>query len=743
VPEEVPKLRPWGPFPGRFRGERRHSLCHERRFTRFDREQIWLVLSRGMLIPRGPMLPNRAGAVADPGMQSSDLAVRHDRNESGGAAPPRAASYRWLWGAAVLILTADSLALSALQATVSTRGRFVASNALPPRERDLWLWVLLGVSVACALACMVFAILKRANAGDKILRAARVVAPLLLAWSFPSLLIRGPWRDVELRYLIFLGTVLLCLEPLLRVSLSELGTINERLRALTERAPQLLRRWAPRGLVLAAIIYYAIRVSQLTLLSHERLATTTSDLGEFDNLFFNALYGHPYRAPAMTGDLADWSALKIHAEFVLYVLLPFYALAPGPAALLVIQSTAIALTAVPVYLLAAARVGRPVAVILAGGLLLLPAVERPNFYDFHFPPFGMLFATWALYFADRVVRGNGDVRQKDRAGLFGLLVFFVLALLSREEMAVGLAMLGIIMTVARPESAKLGLVLAGGAVTYFLVMKFVVMPSFGAIWLDSIYDDLKAQGGSGVRAVAATVLTNPAYVFQQLLTEECLLYVLHLSVPLAFLWWRRVWLLLAAVPGILFTLLVTNRDPLRQISFQYAYFWIPYVVAASVYGLAYLRQKSREHFIAAGITLLFGVICASYQFGALLGNKSIIGGFGSKQLFITENERARFAQLRELTRQIPKHASVGATEHEGPHVSTRVDFFSLKLSFGDPDYLLLGRIRSGGETDRVKQALRSRLYGLQARSGEFTLLRRGADPSGNAALLRSLLPREK
>src|SRR5690606_38195243 len=102
---------------------------------------------------------------------------------------------------------------------------------------------------------------------------------------------------------------------------------------------------------------YIWRIGQLTVISHIKLATSSSDLAEYDNLFFNALHGRPFRAPAIAGHLENWSALQGHAEFGLYLLLPFYAIAPGAKALLWIQTVLVGLTAIPIFLLGRLRLG--------------------------------------------------------------------------------------------------------------------------------------------------------------------------------------------------------------------------------------------------------------------------------------------------------------------------------------------------------------------------------------------------
>jgi hypothetical protein len=95
------------------------------------------------------------------------------------------------------------------------------------------------------------------------------------------------------------------------------------------RLPRRLLGGVPLVLTATLAIAYAYRVGVLTNVSHLKMATMSSDLAEYDNLFFNALHGHPFRSPAIAGHLEDFSTLQGHAEFGLYLLLPFYAISPG------------------------------------------------------------------------------------------------------------------------------------------------------------------------------------------------------------------------------------------------------------------------------------------------------------------------------------------------------------------------------------------------------------------------------
>jgi uncharacterized membrane protein len=647
---------------------------------------------------------------------------------------------RYLRAALVLFLAGASFCLAVAQLYWSAPvAALVGGNAVELRAR----LVALGASALCGLTVAASAFwLNPAPRGDarhlnRFERASRLASPALVASLIPGLFARGAWDGREVMYLTTVGVVCLLLERCLRPALTEVAQYWTAFAAWLGRLPLAVRGALPLGVVLGFVGYYFVVIGNYTLISHECMATMSSDLAEFDNLFFNALHGHPFRAPAIEGDLDDWSALKVHAEFGLYLLLPFYALSPGPEALLLIQTGLVALTAIPVYLLAARRVGRAAGVVFATVLLLLPIVQRPNFYDFHFTPLGMFLVAWVLYFLDGYLAARRD-RSSRRWGI-GLALAFGAALLAREDVSIGLAVLGAFVALSG-QHVRLGLGMAAISAGYFVIVKFWLMPRFGTMWFDTIYQDLMAPGATGFGAVILTLLSNPVFVLRSLLVEDKLLYVLHMTVPLLALWLRRPFLLLAAVPGFVSTLLVTNRPPMYQSSFQYTYLWVPYVVGASIVAVSQLAStknaaKRWAWRTAAVVGMGLAATASSFQYGAFFGSKSILGGFGVKAFETSEAERRRLQQLRELVSRIPPSASVAATEAEGPHVSTRLVMYSLKFTLGHaPDYLVVGAVRPGGEQEHLRQALGSGEYGVVHREGPFFLLQRGADTSRNKEL---------
>lgn len=549
----------------------------------------------------------------------------------------------------------------------------------------------------------------------------RLFSPLVAVAFLPLLFVRKVWENHEIAYLVYLMAVGAGLERLIRNAIAT-GAGNA-----TSREPERkfgLGDWVGLTIVLGLSAYYVARIGTLTTIAHERMLTSSSDLAEYDNLFWNALHGHPFRSPAIAAHLKDWSSLQGHAEFCLYLLLPFYAIAPGATALLWIQTILVGGTAIPVYLLARRRLGALAGVAFAIAMLGMPAVQQPNFYDFHFTAAALFFVAWLLNFLDALAR-----RPTERLLRIGVYIAMACALSCREDVSLGIISLGAFLMI-RNVLFREGAWLTGIGLAYFFGVKFGLMPLFGTWWFDDQYKDLKAPGAGGFGSVILTLLSHQAFVIQKLLVEPKLLYFLHMLAPVFALWLRRPILWMAILPAFVSTLLVTNRPPLFQASFQYTYLWVAYVVGAAI--LAVKRKEAR----AVVFPLILLAVSLDYQKGVLWGGEKILGGFSSRTFEVSKSEAKRIEDLRKLVGQIPRDASVAATESEGPHVSARLVLFSLKFSLGrEPDYLLLSHL-SKSEADHLRPAVEAGQYGVIKTQGQFILAKRGADTSKNDALLR-------
>ncbi len=619
-----------------------------------------------------------------------------------------------------------SLAVAQLAAEEQTLVYLTLNKkALPARLFVIGLCWGIGALVA-ALACWWSTRAHRPAARMK--GVIHLFAPLVPAAFWPIIFVDQVWEGRELAYLAYLLVLGLCEERLLHPAIS---LIERRTRSWPVRqgitklrgAPWL--SWVTLGVAFCLGLYYLLHIGRLTNVSHFKFQTSSSDLAEYDNLFFNALSGHPFRAPAVATLMKDWSNLSNHCEPVLYLLLPFYAISPGAHALLWIQSGLIGFSAVPIYLLASARLGRAVGLAFAAAFLLMPVTQQPNFYDFHFTSAALFFISWLLYFVYRLKHA-----PEHRGLRVGVYVALLCSLLCREDIGIGTSVIGIFL-LFRGVLIRDAINIATFSAFYFISVKFALMPQFGTWWFDDMYGELKSEGAKGFSSIILTLLSNQAFVLRAIMNEPKALYLLHMTAPVLALWLRRPLLVLAVAPAMISSLLVTSRPPLFQSSFQYTYLWLGYTLAASI--LAVARERK---YATALVVLLLG-LSLDVQKGLLLGGERIMGGFSMKDLVVRPVDEKRMEQFRSITADIPKDAVVASTEREGPHLSSRPVFFSLKFSLGhDPEYLVVAHPGIRGEKDHIRAALESGKYGVIKTVGPYTLVKRGASTKKNGRLLR-------
>jgi uncharacterized membrane protein len=557
--------------------------------------------------------------------------------------------------------------------------------------------------------------------------------PLSLAIFVPVLFRWSAWTSLPNEVVLLMAALGLTLEPMLRTSLSSVPAWLQRFVAsVRERVPEGFHRWAPLCVVLLATVGYALFASYFTILHHRRIGTACFDLGQYDNMFYNATIGHPFKVPSLSGE-GDWQSLRGHAELGMYALLPFYAIKRGPETLLIMQSVALSTGAIALYLFGTRFVSRWTSMFVALAYVFYAPLHRANFYDFHMQPMAAVFIMWMLYF----LASNRNIP---------LWIFYVVALTAREDISIGLAVVGIFLMVVGFRF-RVGFVMTVVSLVYFVVLKFIVMPKFGSWWFADIYKDLQIAGSKGYGSIVETLVSNPAYVFKTLLTKEKLSYALILLMPVAFLPLRRLYLAMAVLPGFAFTLLTTGYNPTVSINFQYNAYWFPYVFPAAIIALRVLGGDTAApdgtpatstgpgaiRRRAALGAALFMSAATSYHFGALIQRNTFKSGFSKIEFKMTPAEHQRHLDLKELAATIPRRASVAATEHLAPHVSTRSSLYCFRNSIGIAEYVLVGNVDKSAKVSKaLKDMMTAGKLGVVGDKGGFVLLRRGANTARNA-----------
>jgi uncharacterized membrane protein len=620
------------------------------------------------------------------------------------------------------------LALGAIAASVAlaleqlagdwTRG-FVTGNALPQGGRGYLLAAMLGSAAAGVGAGVALWRVGRGAGAARLLRAARLAAPLVLAGLVPGLLAIDPWAHA-LVLALSLGAFLLAAEPLLRLAFGAGAELfGARARALADRVPPLVRRYGPAAVVVVAAVAYAVYMTFFTVRNHHKFGTYTWDLAHLDNEFWNDLHGRPFRN-TLAFRQESWGNVRNHFQPTIFALVPLYALWPRAEGLLALQALIIAAGAIPLYRFAARRLPRPTAALLAVAYLLYPPTHGAQFFDFHFQP---IAAAFLLAAADGLDGGHPR--------LFWL--FLALAIGCREDVSAGTAMIGLVLVLAgrrSPVPPRTAAAIFGVSVVYFVGIRFFVMRAAGSTGFADLYQGLLPAGEGTLVGLVKTLVTNPLFTLRTLLSAEKLRYLLQILAPLAFLPLRRPITALLLLPGCFFTILTTDYAPTVEIFFHYGGAFVAYVFAGSAIALAsvgagpdgLVRRR------AAAATLALGTLIATAAWGAFPPRHPLRSSYGWIDCRPpTPEERQRADDINALARIVPKDAIVAVSDREAPHLSNRRECWSLAGGFQGSDYILYTAVHPAPtELEQVAAAERAGYVRVAARSGLILLKRPGA-----------------
>jgi uncharacterized membrane protein len=360
-------------------------------------------------------------------------------------------------------------------------------------------------------------------------------------------------------------------------------TAGTRLRrfwqALQTPAGQRRLAWT---LVLALVFIDSVLVCQHSIARYQTYHADAFDLGNMNQAVWNTLHGHPFR---FTNRGLDWFGppirLGIHVEPILLLIAPFYLIHDGPETLIVIQNVAMALGAIPLFLLSLRRLpGLPLlGVAFAASYLLAPEFLGAALWDFHSVALAtplLILAIWAL--------------DAERYRTFAVAA--ILAALTKEDVALSLALLGVLIIVWRRRPA-LGMAVTLLSIAYALFCFVIVLPHFngGMSGGNNFWYRYSWLGGSAGAALK-NILANPllpltildanrfGYLGMLLRTGG------GLGIFMPALW-------LCALPELAVNILSAHIEQYSGF-FQYNAVILAYVMPASIYGVAALlvaRQR--------------------------------------------------------------------------------------------------------------------------------------------------------
>lgn len=423
-------------------------------------------------------------------------------------------------------------------------------------------------------------------------------------------------------------------------------------------------RWPE--LVLAAFVWVYVAVfATLTWRHHGAYGTFGFDMGIHDQgIWLTSRFTEPF----VTVRGMNYYGHHVNLVGLLYV--PFYWLGAGPRFLYLTETVALALGAVPLFLLARLRLRSGAwALVPAAAWLLHPSVEWINWWHWHPETMAITPLLFAWWYA---------VQRRWRA--FALCVG--LALLCKEDVALAVLMLGVVLLIVRPrrggadattpEAAErpprwAGVLTAVAGVGWFLVCTRLVIPAI--LGATPFYErQLFPEFGDSLGSVLWGIVTSPSKVASMVFDAGRLEYYVKLLAPFG---------MLAPVAGLPMLLIggpqvgvnvLSSLPGTYDIRFQYSAMVLVAVALASVEGLGWLR-RSRRRFVRwlglmAALAMALGAVAGNVAWSPSPLGREFDSGIWAKRV-------PRHAAFDQAVRMVPDGASVSASYYLIPHLTHR------------------------------------------------------------------------
>ena len=480
---------------------------------------------------------------------------------------------------------------------------------------------------------------------------------------------------------------------------------------------------------------YVVIFTHLAFEQHAALRTHRSDLGQIDLAIWNTSHGR-----FVAGIKQDFLSTRLtdHVEPIFIPVSAVFWLWDDVRAILLLQTLAVALGAIPLFALARSKLGGPLALGFAAAYFLNPALQSALLTEFHAIPLAVPFILWAFWAI--------EARHWWQFLAAALLVAAV-----KEEAALLAAGLGAwalwraLIQPTRGEGEKAlqqhnrGMIIGGAVMLitliWFVVATFIIVPAHGATvhhTAQSVYFERYGALGNSPLDIVRNLLLHPRLVWSVASEPARMQYLLGLFAAFGFLSLLGLDVLLISLPVLLANLL--SAYPAQYYGdFHYTAPLIPYFAVAAIYGahraVRFFHTTSLRPSMLTAALLIWLLGWSGYVYGQM-GRGPGGGAYES----VTVSEHARL--LPRFLTQIPTDAPVTATSALHPHLSHRrfIYRFPYGLQAQPPaqpaEWALLDVT---GDTDMAPGDLHDRVlemlagdWGVVDAADGYLLLRRGA-----------------
>lgn len=365
----------------------------------------------------------------------------------------------------------------------------------------------------------------------------------------------------------------------------------------------------PVFIVWILVALYMLLFLFITFWKYQHNLYDNLDLAIFNNTFFNTANGDWFRAT-----IHPTSYLGDHFSPFILFLTPLYLVWSDPRLLLTIQTVAVALSAVPLYLISKKRFTQksPLLFLLAPALWLFnPSVHNMTIFEFSLVPFAVLALLFAIYFYQR-------------NQLVPFVVALALAITTREDVSFIVFFFGILAAFDRRPwkwiALPVGLATIYATIAFSLISFFAPAGSYKFLlyygWL----------GGGSAFEIASSLLGHPLKLIQHFFTFGNFEFIAGLTFPFLFvvLSPHRYFILL--IPPLAATLLSVQGGSALMFQTHYAGLFLLILMPVAIEKINALNNGTwprliprilRERRIWIGLTVAATLYAAS-TYGSLL-----------------------------------------------------------------------------------------------------------------------------
>jgi uncharacterized membrane protein len=465
---------------------------------------------------------------------------------------------------------------------------------------------------------------------------------------------------------------------------------TSRERGIAWRANAALGRRAAVAVALAGLAYLAVS-GTLSFLQYRAVRVPYRDNSCYEEMLWRTLHGEFL----LSSCFGERSFLAQHVEFIQLLYVPLYLVWPGMMVLMWAQAAGLASGVIPVYLLAKRKLdSRSAAALFSIAYIFYAPMQyvdkRLAFGTFIPEALAIPALLWALYFLER-------------ANVRGLVVSGLAAALCKEDMALPVAMMGLVL-VWRGRR-KWGMPIFVGGFAWFVVSLAVVVPHFAGGQSHTL-DAYTGMGGS-IGGVSTNVLTHPLRAAQFFFEFKRVSFLLMMLVPMGLLALCSPAAVLIFLPSIASNNLAL-WEPSSTIFFHYHISLVPFAVGGAVMGAGNLvRLLPRANLAWGGVTAaarpaLVAVFTGVLVCGASIGGDVVYGKFplsfrfynpespGYWRHIYVETPRAKWA-LETVAPSIPATAKVSASQFLATLFTRNKRVYLYPEGLEDADYVVVER----------------------------------------------------